>query len=236
MPRGLTARSVERKKFRMPKPNPLSPAIPPVDAAPRILAAAEELFAAQGYDAVSMNTIAARAGVSKANVFHHYGSKNALYLAVLRAACRDSGEQLQQLMRDSGPVPERLAEFANSQLGNMLTHAKVSTLVLRELLKDGERRGRELAEKVFGDNFARLVALVRAGQNRAELRADIDPAMAAVVLIGANVFFFQTQEVLRHLPDVDFARDPRRYSTMLSNILLHGIVAAPPPSATSHLK
>ena len=37
------------------------------EAVGRILAAAEELFARQGFDAVSMNTIAEAASVSKAN-------------------------------------------------------------------------------------------------------------------------------------------------------------------------
>ncbi len=61
----------------------------------RILAAAEELFSRRGFDAVSMNEIAEAAGVSKANIFHHFESKNALYLAVVRNACSDSVERLQ---------------------------------------------------------------------------------------------------------------------------------------------
>lgn len=193
------------------------------DAVSRILRAAEALFSRHGYDGVSMNAIALQAGVSKANVFHHFSSKQALYLAVLRAACRDSAEHLQQLDATSGTLPKRLGDYAENQLKHMLEQGRVTRLVLRELLKDGEQQGRELAEKVFGDNFARLVEILRAGQARGELRADIDPAMVATVLIGANVFFFESQEVLRHFPDVDFARAPGRYSRMLIDILLRGI-------------
>ena len=40
-----------------------------------ILEAAERLFAQQGYDGVSMRTIAREAGVSKANIYHHFDSK-----------------------------------------------------------------------------------------------------------------------------------------------------------------
>ena len=39
------------------------------EAVSRILAAAEELFARQGFDVVSMNAIAEAASVSKANIF-----------------------------------------------------------------------------------------------------------------------------------------------------------------------
>ena len=57
------------------------------DAIERILEAAESLFSERGFDAVSMSDIAAAAGVCKANVFHHFTSKNELYIAVLRNAC-----------------------------------------------------------------------------------------------------------------------------------------------------
>jgi TetR/AcrR family transcriptional regulator len=195
------------------------------DATERILAAAEALFATHGFDAVSMNAIAVRANVSKANIFHHFSSKKALYLAVLRVACRDSTEHLQQLFVETGPLPERLTDFTRKQLDSMFENGAVTRLILRELLKDGERQGRDLAEKVFGDNFAQLVDILRTGQARGELRADMDPAMIATLLIGASVFFFESQDVLRHFPDVKFAHDPQRYSSLLVDILLRGILS-----------
>jgi TetR/AcrR family transcriptional regulator len=199
------------------------------DTVQRILEAAETLFATHGFEATSITAIAARAGVSKANIFHHFASKQALYLAALRHACRDSAERLQYLGAETDPFPQRLGDFAHSQLTNLLQHAGVSRLILREILTDGEKRGRELAEKVFGDNFARLVEILRTAQQRGELRAALDPAMVATLLIGANVFFFQSQDVLKHFRDVGFARDPQRYSRMLTDILLHGIQAPPKP-------
>jgi len=198
---------------------------PRTESVARILAAAERLFSESSFEAVSMNDIAAAAGVSKANIFHHFASKQTLYVEVVRGACRDSTERLQNLDADDGPFAQRLGVFAGGMLGNMLEHDQVQRLILRELLTNGEERGRELAEQVFGDNFARLVGILRAAQTRGELRADLDPAMAATLLIGANVFFFEAQQVLRHFPDVDFALEPTRYSQMLTDILLRGILA-----------
>ncbi len=211
----------------MPHPAAQPPQQPETVA--RILAAAEELFSRRGFDAVSMNEIAEAAGVSKANIFHHFESKNALYLAVVRNACSDSVERLQQLQHEDGAISGQLADFAGNHLKNMLEHDQVSRLILREIVgEEGARRAQELAEKVFGQNFAMLVEIVRTGQRRGELRADFDPAMVATLLIGANVFFFESQEVLRHFKDVDFARDPQRYSGMLMDILLTGIGAPKP--------
>src|SRR3989338_8095555 len=197
------------------------------DAAARIRAAAEALFAEHGFDAVSLNAIAERAGVSKANIFHHLKSKHDLYLTVVRTACEISAERLQGLSGESGAFAQRLETYAHGMLADMLGHGEVSRLILRELLSNGEQRGQEFAEKVFGENFARLVETLRHGQARGELRRDADPAMIAALLIGANVFFFEARAVLRHFPDVAFARDPKLYSRMLADILLRGVLEKP---------
>jgi len=202
-----------------------SPATRPLtgDAVARILAAAARLFAEHGFDAVSMHTIADAAGVSKANVFHHFKSKNELYIAVLQDACRDASEHLDDLDRDGQPLGERLTRFAAAHLQSLLDNDQVTRLSLRELLRDSSHHGQELAEKVYGEKFGRFVAVLRAGQRAGELRADIDPAVVATVLVGANVFFFEAREVLRHFPDVTFSTDPERYSTTLAEIVLRGI-------------
>ena len=189
----------------------------------RILATAEKLFAEHGFDAVSMHSIAEQAGVSKANVFHHFTSKNELYIAVLRYACQDGSQHLNDLGSDDAPLAERLGNFARAHLSSLLERGQVTRLSLRELLNDDSRQSQELAEKVYGEKFARFVAILRAGQEAGELRADIDPAMVATVLLGANVFFFEARNVLRHLPEVDFSEQPERYSVMLTDLLLHGI-------------
>src|ERR1700754_4744594 len=48
-----------------------------------ILAAANELFAAQGFRGASLSAIAARVGLSEAGVLHHFPSKEHLLLELL---------------------------------------------------------------------------------------------------------------------------------------------------------
>jgi len=200
---------------------------PGADAAGRILAAAKDLFADAGFNTVSMNAIAERAGVSKANIFHHFKSKNALYLEVLKTACSESSPHIDRLGNGSGTLVERLRDFSEAHLANILRDEKITRLIQRDLVENGPQRGREFAEQVFGQNFARLVGILRAGQENGELRKGIDPAMLTTLLIGADVFFFQSREVLRHFPDVSFTDTPESYSAMLVDILLRGILPNP---------
>lgn len=203
---------------------PVAPLAAGSDASERILAAAEKLFVESGFDAVSMNAVAELAGVSKANVFHHFNSKNTLYLAVMRHACSRSTPLMDNLESDGGSFVERLRHFARAHLASVLDNQQTSRLILREVIENDPQRCQELAEQVFGDNFARLVAIMRSGQTRGELRPDLDAGMVATLLIAADLFFFQSREVSRHLPDVKhLSADPAGYSDLLVDILMHGI-------------
>jgi AcrR family transcriptional regulator len=50
----------------------------------RLLAAAREVFAEQGYSCAKVTDIAARAGLSVGSIYHHFGGKGELYLALWR--------------------------------------------------------------------------------------------------------------------------------------------------------
>ena len=54
------------------------------DTASNILQSASRLFATEGYGAASLSAVAEAAGTSKQVLLHHYGSKERLYLSVLR--------------------------------------------------------------------------------------------------------------------------------------------------------
>ncbi|MCD9029697.1 TetR/AcrR family transcriptional regulator [Luteimonas sp. BDR2-5] len=77
----------------LPDPAPQSRAAAgpgrPKDLAKRaaILEAAERMFAQQGYEGVSMDQIAAEAGVSKLTVYSHFGDKDTLFTAAAAAYC-----------------------------------------------------------------------------------------------------------------------------------------------------
>ena len=79
-----------------------------------ILESAKRLFVEQGYDGVSMDQIAAAAGVSKLTVYSHFGDKDALFAAAARAYC---DQRLPSELFDANPdVPlrERLSEIAQA--------------------------------------------------------------------------------------------------------------------------
>lgn len=93
------------------------------DTKGRLLAAAAELFAARGFHRTTMRDIAARAHVNLAASNYHYGSKKALYLAVLRA---QFAEIHAEMLRRGAHAPQRLTRLRHADLVQLLhTRGKV---------------------------------------------------------------------------------------------------------------
>jgi AcrR family transcriptional regulator len=64
------------------------------ETADRLVAAATRAFAAQGFAAVSLDALAAEAGVTRGALHHHFGNRAGLFQAVLRRMVADIGAAL----------------------------------------------------------------------------------------------------------------------------------------------
>ena len=189
-----------------------------------ILEAAEILFAEKGFDAVSMSAIAQLASTSKPNIYHHFKNKNALYLAVMKTAVRRSTVLLDALEEAPGTFKQHLADFSAGQLDNILGHKRSTQLILREAMSGESQRGQVIAKHVVGEVFTRLVAMVDRGQQKNEFRREVDPALAAFMVVAANMFFFQATPIIQHIPEVKFMDDAGNYSKGVMDILFNGIL------------
>jgi AcrR family transcriptional regulator len=136
----------------------------------KVLAAAGELFAARGVAAVSMDDVAAAAGVGKGTLYRRFGDKSGLAAALL-----DERESRLQQELLSGPPPlgpgappvERLAAFTAAYLGYVDAHLDV--VALSQTASPGARL------RTGSHRFWRLhcrILLADAGAPDPDLRAD----------------------------------------------------------------
>src|SRR5215471_12500441 len=75
----------------------------------QLLAAAQEVFVAQGYHAAAMDDIAERAGVSKPVLYQHFPGKLDLYLALLDTHCEAIVGRVRDAMTQTSDNKQRVA-------------------------------------------------------------------------------------------------------------------------------
>jgi AcrR family transcriptional regulator len=184
----------------------MEPAARPLDAQrDRILAAARELFAARGFEAVTMAEVARRAGVARATVFNHFGSKHALVEAITESVFDYYAGMLERALADersSAPTLVR-ALFDQMGLGIQALHGFYRS-VFREIMKlqVGLEEGGAVAQ-ASDRAHARLERLLARGQARGELSreyAAADLAHAFTSLSNGTInhwLYGDTSEPLR---------------------------------------
>lgn len=113
-----------------------------------ILRAAGDLFAAQGFNGVSLNEIAAAAGLSRGTPSYFFGSKADLYSAVLQRAFEERETATRRACEplvswassgDGSSIRSALTDAVNGYLDFLLRHPAFLRLVLQEELAGASR-------------------------------------------------------------------------------------------------
>ena len=146
----------------------------------RILDAAEELFALRGFDATSVDAIAARADLTVGALYRHFSAKGELLLDVMRRALT-SMPIARHMRGDSGHadlLPDMVALYmapASRRLRRIVI--ELHTVASRD--RRVARLLREFSERMAQDTRTRI----ETGRRESGLEATHDPDLAARLLM-----------------------------------------------------
>ncbi|HTO71105.1 MAG TPA: TetR family transcriptional regulator [Myxococcota bacterium] len=146
-----------------------------------IFGAAMELFAARGFDPVTIEAICDAADVARATFFLHFPSKAALVWEWNRQVAREFRAGLREPRKSAIAELRQLVELISEKL---VAQADVMSGMLREFFarppaaSDALEEGRDLHDLVE--------ELVRRGQKRGELRRSIDPRLGVAVILATS--------------------------------------------------
>ncbi len=144
-----------------------------------------QILVEQGYEGMSIEAVAARAGVGKATIYRRYDGKDALVAAALRTLNPDP----EFTLPDTGSVREDfrllIERFAATTFGTILGPMIVrllSAVITNPTLQP------IFVESVVGPRQAAALAIIQRGVDRGNLRADLDIHRTLDMLIGAIIY------------------------------------------------
>lgn len=160
----------------------------------RLLDAAEVEFGKRGLVAARLEDIAARAGITRPSLLHHFSSKPALYEAVVRRAFSDLAEALGAPVPAARTVEKRLLGLVATFARFVSRRPGLAAIILREFL-DGTGSGRRI---LLGgiDSVLKRVELIVDTQGRHRLRPGL-PLRQAVLQTAADILLREVAGPLR---------------------------------------
>jgi AcrR family transcriptional regulator len=150
----------------------------------RLLDAAARLFSQQGYDATGVAQICASAGVSKGAFYHHFETKQAVFLALLEEWLARLDAAFTAVRQDSTDMPQAVVRMAD-MAGSVLTSSGVQLSIMLEFWMQAYRDPQvwEAAAAPYQRYQQYFATLVEEGMRQGSLRP-VDPQMAARTLVS----------------------------------------------------
>jgi len=201
------------------------PRVDDPEARAKIAAAAEEMFAARGFDGAAIRDIAKKARVNGAMIHYYFGNKEGLYRAILEGAASSVRALLIETTGGSGSTRERLARFVDAYAAYMLSQPNLARILYREMLT-GAKHIKQIAQQYAATNYSMLRGMIQDGVQRGDLRA-IDAELAPISLMGMVVIF----QFLRPIISVALGKTEyderfvRRVAVHTIDLFLNGAIA-----------
>lgn len=171
-----------------------------------IVRAAVEEFRSAGYEATSMDRIAAVAGVSKRTVYNHFPSKEELFALILEELWQSSVASVELPYRADQPLDVQLLHLLRQKLdllgdANFIDLARVA---MAEIIHSPERAQAIVCR--MGEKESGVSAWIRAAIADGRLR-QVDPEFAGHQLQGlVKSFAFWPQVTMGQAPLVQAER------------------------------
>jgi AcrR family transcriptional regulator len=170
------------------------PRRPRGDSRPAIFQAAAHEFALRGYDAAGVDRIADRARVNKAMLYYHYGSKQSLYVEVLRDMFRTVGTRTRAIAQRSADAEAKLDAWIVTIVEEAAARPWFPPIMLRELASGGAH----IDAETFGMMnavYTTVRDVIVQGQREGTFRK-VDPLLTYLTILPTILIFFARQRVV----------------------------------------
>lgn len=170
----------------------------------RILDAAREEFVSHGLSGARVDRIAARSAVNKNLIYHYFGSKEALYLAVLEGIYANLRERQQDAHLRELPPVEGIKVLVGNTFDHFVATPELIRLMSVENIHFGQYLKRSEAVKpLYRGLLDTIKILLERGQADGTFRSDVDVVDLYLSISGLTYFFLSNQHTLSWLLDRD---------------------------------
>src|SRR3954469_2929120 len=192
----------------------------------KLLTAARREFASSGLAGARVDEIAARAGVNKQLVYHYFGDKDALYLAVLEWVYEEIRAQERKLNLQGLPPERAIKRLIEASFDHLAAHPDFIVL-LNDENRGGPRhvRGSRKLEAMHSPLVSMVSTILGEGVRAGVFRKGINPVHLYISIAGLSYFFFSNTPTLSAIFGKDLstraARQARRKHVV--DLVMHSL-------------
>lgn len=148
----------------------------------RILAAAADLVARNGFNSVSMADIGAASGITGSAIYRHFDSKSAVLVELFDSAIDRLLEDAERTLDSGIGLEQALRELVEGQIEFVVGKREVAQVYHNEIhnLPEDDRRRLRRKQRLYLEEWVHLVDELRSDLDDGEARAVVHAAIGAI--------------------------------------------------------
>jgi len=157
-----------------------------------ILHIATEEFSKYGYDAVSMNKLAAKLEVNKATIYYHFKDKKSLYQEVIVSLMQKNRQKEYDILNSNLTPKEKFFEIINVTISEFKDSPEIIPIILREMANKGSNLENIIIEKEIAE-YLDILSKIILQLNLKEKYKDADISIIHSLILGTLTTYFCMQ-------------------------------------------
>jgi TetR/AcrR family transcriptional regulator len=153
----------------------------------RILEAARDVFAEEGFAGARVDVIARKAGVNKAALYYHIGDKKALYAQVIHNVIGAAAQRLAHGIEGATTPEDKMRTYLRTLARTFDENPQMPRIMMRELASGGQNLPGVFFQDLF-TLFRSLSAIIEEGRQKGVFEETL-PFMVHFMAIGATVIY-----------------------------------------------
>lgn len=176
-----------------------------------LLTAGRRIFARRGYDGASVRAITREAGANLGAVTYHFGSKRALYAAVLEGGLRPLAERVVEAARSEGSALDRMVRVVEAYFEHLARNPDVPQLLLQEVAAG--KKPPAVVFEIVGTLKATLAGLHAEGVADGSIREG-HPLLTALSVVSQPIYLTLIAPLAKSVVGLDLTDPATRRMTV----------------------
>jgi AcrR family transcriptional regulator len=154
-----------------------------------ILDAALDLISQKGIQGLTIKNLSKKIGISEPAIYRHYENKTGILLTILGLFKDNSGRIFEEeLQKDIGAI-QRIEHLFSRHFSKFSENPTLVPVIFSEEIFRSEQALIEKIAEVINRNSQILRKIILEGQERGEVRSDLDAGHIAIIIMGSLRLF-----------------------------------------------
>lgn len=167
----------------------------------KILEAAKKAFSEKGFDGVSVDEIAKRAGVKKALIYYYFPSKEILFEEIWKSALNELEEHLFGEVENENVYIKKIKRFLRAYVDFVTSKSVLNKIIKKEKASVMDTSGEtwERLKERYWDFIKRVAQLIEEGKRKNYVHEDVDSKAAAELIVNSMEDVLKDENTFRSI-------------------------------------